>query len=355
MMAKKRVLILATGGTIASKETEKGFVPGITGQELLDFVPEILQICQVEVRQIMNIDSSDMQVSDWYLIADACRLGVEGGFQGIVITHGTDTMCYTAAALSFLLPDLKIPVLLTGAQRPVTVEDSDGPGNIIDACKVAVSDLFGVFVVFNHKIINGSRAFKMYAKNFDAYVSRNYPYVGLVADEVVIERQPKVLESRFLARQGVLSKGQKTLLSADLTLISSLRLNDDISLVKVTPATKPNVFDHIVIAGYAGVVIEGFGTGGISNLNRGMLERINYIIHHLNIPIVMISQCPYDGVNLAVYGVGEKAREAGIISGNDMTTETAVVKLMWVLSLTKDLALVERLMGENFCDEVSIG
>ncbi len=345
MNEKKRVLILATGGTIASKATDKGFVPGISGQELIDLVPGINEVCYTKVRQIMNVDSSDMQVSDWYSIASACRRGIEEDFHGIVITHGTDTLCYTAAALSFLLPDLRIPIILTGAQRPVTVLDSDGPGNVIDACRVAVSNLKGVFIVFNHKIINGSRAFKMYAKDFDAYVSRNYPYVGFVDEDVVIARQPKIL-----------SRADSASFFPGLSCPSEtpLELCDDISLVKVTPATKPNVFDHIVLAGYAGVVIEGFGTGGISNLNRGMLERINYIIHHLNIPIVMISQCPYDGVNLAVYGVGEKAREAGIISGNDMTTETAVVKLMWVLAQTKDLALVDQMMNFNFCDEVSL-
>ncbi len=337
---RKKILILATGGTIASTSTDKGFVPGITGRELIAMVPGLREICEVDVIQLMNIDSSDMQVEDWYKIADACREADPNLYQGIVITHGTDTMCYTSAALSFLLTDLTMPIVLTGAQRPVTVNDSDGPRNVLDACLVAMSDISGVYVVFKGKIINGSRAFKMYSKDFDAYVSRNFPYVGQV------HKQKVEIYERV-----------KSLSSTDILQFNPhkapLSLCEDVELIKVTPATKPEIFDHIVQENYRGVVIEGYGTGGISKLNRGMLEKIKYVVSQLKIPIVMISQCPYDGVNLAVYGVGDSAKRAGVISGNDMTTEVAVVKLMWILAQTRDLATIERMIQYNFCDEIS--
>lgn len=337
---QKKVLILATGGTIASTATAKGFVPGISGRELIELIPGLREICAVDVIQLMNIDSSDMQVEDWYKIATACREADLSQYRGIVITHGTDTMCYTSAALSFLLPDLQIPIILTGAQRPATVDDSDAPQNVLDACLVAMSNLSGVYIVFKGKIINGSRAFKMYSKDFDAYVSRNFPYIGLVHErKVELQERAKKLSSKDILRFQ-----QKK---------SSTYLCEDVELIKVTPATKPEIFDRIEQENYRGIVIEGYGTGGISKLNRGMLEKIKYIVTQLKIPIVMISQCPYDGINLAVYGVGDSAKRAGIISGNDMTTEVAVVKLMWILAQTTDLAMIEQMIQYNFCDEIS--
>ncbi len=336
----QKILILATGGTIASTSTEQGFVPGITGEELIEMVPGIKDICEVEVHQLMNIDSSDMQVEDWYKMMRACKSTDPKKYKGIVITHGTDTMCYSSAALSFLLPDLEIPVVLTGAQRPVTVDDSDGPQNVLDACRVAVSDLKGVYVVFKGKIINGSRAFKMYSKDFDAYVSRNFPYVGQVKEGNV-----EIFHSaKNLSTSDVMKFNGKS---------DEMSLCEDVELIKVTPATKPEIFEHIVNEGYKGVVIEGYGTGGISKLNKGMLEKIKHVVSDLNIPIVMISQCPYDGVNLAVYGVGDSAKKAGVISGNDMTTEVAVIKLMWILDHTNDLSEIEKMIQFNFCDEIS--
>ncbi len=329
-----KIIILATGGTIACVQTDKGYVPGLTGQQLVQQIPQLSEMGEVQARQLMNIDSSDMRVSDWRTIARAVY-NESDYFDGVVITHGTDTMCYTAAALSFMLSNLKIPVVLTGAQMPLTIADSDGPRNVLAAVAVAQSGVPGVQVVFNNKIINGSRAFKMYAKNSDAYVSRNFPYLGSVLPDFTIDRQAtaKVLRN-------------------ERPLITNLC--EDVILLKITPATSPSILDHIAREGYRGVVIEGFGTGGIANLNRGMLDGIRYLTDNLQVPVVMISQCPYDGVNLAVYGVGEQASSVGVIPGNDMTTETAVVKLMWALGLSNDLATIRELMLTNFCDEITV-
>ena len=333
-----KILILATGGTIASKSTDKGFVPQMSGIELLQLIPEIANQTRVDVNQLMNIDSSDMQVSDWQKIARACQDAIEQKYSAIIITHGTDTMCYTASALSFLLPDLKIPIILTGSQKPAVLSDSDGPQNMKDAFCVANSKLKGVYIVFNHKIILGSRAYKMYTQNFDAYISRNYPYVGYVKDEKIeILTYPKILNSKNIPNQDV---GQ-------------FELCPEVALLKVTPATKPEFLSFIGKSGYQGIVIEGFGTGGISNLNHGMLDEIEHIISKCNIPIIMISQCMYEGVNLAVYGVGDQAAKAGVISGNDMTTEIAIVKLMWLLARTKDMEQIKKAIAYNFCDEIT--
>lgn len=328
----KKICLLATGGTIACVQTDKGFVPGLSGNDLIDAIPQLAEIGGVDVRQIMNIDSSDMQVADWRTIARAVNRAAES-YDGIVITHGTDTMCYTASALSFMLANLTVPVVLTGAQTPMMEDGSDAPANLLDACLTAAQGKAGVSIVFNHKIIHGCRAFKMYSKNADAYVSRNFPYLGRVEGRQVIwEHEAKI------------QTGEQDLFTG---------LSSNVMLLKLMPSSSASLLDYIAEDAYSGVIIEGFGTGGISNLNRGMADGIRHLTCDLGIPVVMISQCPYDGVNLAVYGIGDQAAAAGVISGNDMTTEAAVVKLMWALGKTRDIHEIKRLIAENICDEIS--
>ena len=329
----KKLALLATGGTIASLPTANGFVPALTGRELLALAPALKNVADIEVQQIMNIDSSEMQAADWRTLARAVHR-LSQRVDGVIISHGTDTMCYTAAALSFMLSDLSVPVVLTGAQVPISQPGSDAPGNLLDAAIVARDGEAGVQIVFNHKIIHGARAFKMYSQNRDAYVSRNYPLLGQVRDGT--------LERFHHAR---IKHGGQSLFTG---------LDENVFLLKLTPVTSPSLLDHIAADDYSGVVLEGFGTGGIANLNRGMAASLERLTRELKIPAVMISQCPYDGVHLAVYGIGKEAEQAGVISGNDMTTECALVKLMWALGNTRDPIEIKKLMETNLCDEISL-
>lgn len=330
---KKRILLLATGGTIACVATEQGFVPGMSGEELLAFIPDLRDKAEFHSQQLMNIDSSEMQVSDWKTIARAIQ-NVADDYDAIVVTHGTDTMCYTAAALSFMLGKLKIPVLLTGAQKPSSVADSDGPENLHDVCRVAMEAEPGVAIVFNKKVIHGVRSFKMYSKNEDAYVSRNYPILAEVKRDAIDWHHPMQT------------------LEGDRELY--VNFCEEVMLLKLAPNTSPAILDYIARAGYRGLVIEGFGAGGIANLTRGMASGISKLINKFNIPVLMISQCPYDGVNLSIYGIGDQAYRLGVIPGNDMTTEVAVTKMMWALGQTFDIEKVREMLLTNYIDEISL-
>lgn len=334
-MKRKKILILATGGTIACVATQKGFMPGIEASELAAMVPELSEIADIGTRQLMNVDSSDMRPHDWKTMARAVSAAVSEGYDGVVITHGTDTMCYTASALSFMLPAQECPVILTGAQKPPGIEDSDAPSNLKEACIAACSDeLKGVSLAFNHKLIHGPRSFKMYSKNYDAYVSRNYPVLGIFENDVLkVQKQPFFAPSRK---------------KLDTSIC------EEVFLLKITPSTNPDIIEFIGRSDYKGLVIEGFGTGGISNLGRGMYSAIEHLIQKEKVPVLMLSQCPYEGVNLAVYGIGDQARELGIIPGNDMTTEAAMVKMMHTLAkFPDDLDKVRQRLMSNCCDEIS--
>ena len=180
----KRVLLIGTGGTIASIITENGLTPGLSTEQLLSSVPAVGGFCQPDCVQLLDLDSTNMTPQHWQEIVRCIREHYDD-YDGFVITHGTDTLAYTAAALSYMIQGSPKPIILTGAQKPIHFDTTDSKANLIDAFQCAAAGLPGVSIVFDHKVILGTRAKKTHSKSFNAFSSINYPVLGVVRDGVL--------------------------------------------------------------------------------------------------------------------------------------------------------------------------
>ena len=328
----KRILLVATGGTIASRPTATGLTPMITSREILEFVPETAEICQIDTRQIANIDSTNMNAAHWLDMVRTIQAEYDR-YDGFVISHGTDTMAYTASAVTFMLPNIDIPVVFTGSQLPLTDMLSDGPDNLRTAFAMAASGAPGVFLAFDRKVMLGCRAVKVRASGFSAFESVNARYAALVSNRGL------VVDTDVLPRR----TGESKLLSD---------ISKEVFLLKLTPGLNPSVFDMLAAMGYKGIVIEAFGLGGVNVLHRG-LRGIHRCVED-GVSVVVTTQCLYDSADLQVYQVGSKLLELGVIQGRDMTSEAAMTKLMWAIGQGMNPAQVSELFGQNLAGEVTI-
>lgn len=332
----KTIKLLATGGTIASTPRVDGLAPGLSAQELLAYLPGLDRLCHVEAEDILNMDSSNIQPEEWRVIAHAVMDALKT-CDGVVITHGTDTMAYTAAALSFMLRGLHQCVVITGSQLPITELFSDARGNLATAFACACEGPSGVYLAFNNRIIYGTRAFKIRSMGFDAFRSINAPDAGFG-------------DARGVHIDHPLSVSDPTGFTHGETRLFD-ELCPNVCLLKLIPGTDPALLGALIALGYRGVVIEAFGVGGFHYLRRNLPNTLRRL-HDAGVAVVVTTQCLYDSTDLNIYQVGSVLRESGIISARDMTTEAAVTKLMWVLAHTKNLEEVSKLMELNFCGEI---
>jgi L-asparaginase len=332
-VAMKRVLFLGTGGTIASTPSEEGLLPTLRVEDLIRTIPQLSEICEIETQMIMNIDSSNMQPEDWVVIAEYVFRRLNE-VDGVVIAHGTDTMAYTASALTFMIQNLNKPVVLTGSQLSITEDGTDAKRNIIDAFIVASSGIRGVFLVFNGKIIKGCRSHKMDTRNFQAFESLNYPYVGTIFDKKIsLIRKPEPA----LDKKPILNTNYST----------------EVFLLKLFPGMDPKIFQALLDLDYRAVVIESFGAGGLPFLRRNLLPQVEALIKK-GVSIVITTQCQLGGSDLCIYEVGQKALELGVIPAYDMTTEAIVTKVMWALGQTEEREGLKKIMETNYDDEVNL-
>ena len=328
-MDKKKILLLTTGGTIASVPGGEGLEPhrsGVMEREL----EQLRTYYDITVQDVMCLDSSNMTPEEWQLIARHVFEN-RAGFDGVVISHGTDTMAYSASAVTFMLPDIDLPVVFTGSQLPLADMLSDGPDNLRTAFAMAASGHSGVFLAFDRKVMLGCRAVKVRASGFSAFESVNARYAAQVSNRGLVV-DPEILPKR---------KGEARLCTD---------ISRNVFLLKLTPGLNPAVFDMLAAMGYKGIVIEAFGLGGINVLQKG-LRGIRRAVED-GISVVVTTQCLYDSSDLRVYQVGNKLLDLGVIQGRDMTSEAAMTKLMWAIGQGMEQTQIAELFEQNLAGEV---
>ena len=299
----KRILMIGTGGTIASEMTPDGLTPELNTEQLLEFIPDIGKLCLVDCLQLYSLDSTNIRPENWLGIVEILRKSYDAD-DGFVISHGTDTMAYTAAALSYLVQGSAKPIVLTGAQKPIWFDGTDSKRNLTDAFLYACRGCGGVQIVFNGKVILGTRARKTFSKSFQAFSSVNYPDLAVLQDERLLQ----YIRTESLPRPVFYDK-----------------LCENVGLLKLIPGTRRELVDFMMER-YDGIVVESFGVGG----------KI----------VVMTTQVPNEGSDLSVYHVGGHLKNTlHLLEAFDMTTEAAVCKLMWILGQTKEFEQVRELFN----------
>lgn len=318
MSDMKKVLLIGTGGTIASEITESGLAPGLTTEQLLSYIPEAGRICNVDCIQLLALDSTNITPVHWQMIVRCIRENYDS-YDGFVITHGTDTLAYTAAALSYMIQESPKPIVLTGAQKPIGFDSTDSKINLTDAFRCASEDLPGVSIVFDHKVILGTRAKKTRSKSFSAFSSINYPELGVIQDDMLL---------RFIRQEC----GQVPVFYEEL--------DTHVSLMKLVPGMRREVLDFLFTHNDA-VVVESFGVGGVPEAG-GFYDCIEEWKARGRI-IVLTTQVEKEGSDLGVYHVGHRLKnDLGVLEAYDMTAEAVMAKLMWILARTKDPEEVTR-------------
>lgn len=341
----KHILLIATGGTIASAEDGNGLSPALTGEELARSVPEIEGLCELDIVQPMNIDSTNMRPADWLRIAEVIRENYDA-HDGFVVLHGTDTMSYTAAALSYLIQDSPKPIVLTGSQQPMGNPFTDAKINLYQSLVYAVSDRSrDVSIVFGGYAIAGTRARKQRTMSFNAFNSINYPVLAYL-------RQDKIICSGSAAVSAGPAEcdcaGDGAARAADGALDEPrfyTELNSRVCALKLTPGLTPDIF-RLLKPDYDAVILETFGMGGVPERGADGASYQEAIFDWVDSgrTVVMTTQVPEEGLDLGVYEVGRAyAEHPGILKGGDMTTEALVAKTMWALGQTRDADELQRL------------
>lgn len=341
----KHILLIATGGTIASAEDGNGLSPALTGEELARSVPEIEGLCELDIVQPMNIDSTNMRPADWLRIAEVIRENYDT-HDGFVVLHGTDTMSYTAAALSYLIQDSPKPIVLTGSQQPMGNPFTDAKINLYQSLVYAVSDRSrDVSIVFGGHAIAGTRARKQRTMSFNAFNSINYPVLAYL-------RQDKIICSGSAAVSAGPAEcdctGGGAARAADGALDEPrfyTELNSRVCALKLTPGLTPDIF-RLLKPDYDAVILETFGMGGVPERGADGASYQEAIFDWVDSgrTVVMTTQVPEEGLDLGVYEVGRAyAEHPGILKGGDMTTEALVAKTMWALGQTRDADELQRL------------
>ena len=309
-MDKKKICLIATGGTIASVETPEGMKPLLDGKELLAKVPKLELLGVIDIVELMQLDSTNIQPKDWIQMAQAIEERY-ADYDGFIITHGTDTMAHSAAALYYMLENLQKPVIFTGSQLSLVEEGSDAPANLLLAMYGAVSNVPGVYLAFHNKLMQGNATKKLCTENFDGFYSINVPDVAVLEDGKIKWN----ISSDFI--------------EPEKELKINTAIDTHVAVFEVFPGFNTDIIRMAVDSGCKGIVLKGYGAGNVPSEESGnsFLPAIDYAVEK-GVKVVLTTQCIYDGTDLERYEVGASALRHGVISGGDLTVEAILAKLM---------------------------
>lgn len=305
---KKHICVLATGGTIASRPTPNGLMPALSGEDILAMVPDLRARCDIDCVQLLQLDSTNLQPEHWIRMARAVAER-RTQYDAFVITHGTDTMAYSAAALHYMLENIDRPVVLTGSQLPAGVPGTDAEQNLLTAFHAALGGRAGVYIAFGGRVMFGNDARKLCTMQLTAFGNINRPLAG-----------------RFAG-------GRLTWLAEASAPAGTFRLHDQldtrVGVLKIVPGLPPRMLEAFVDAGFRAVILEGYGLGGIPDQESPMnfLPAFQYAKDH-GCRLVCTTQCTYDGVDMDSYEMGVRAQQLGVEPGGTLTTEALLCKLM---------------------------
>jgi len=340
--ALPKVAIISTGGTIASRvDYRTGAVrPALSASDLYSVVPELADIARIETHILLSLFSENITPQHWTQIANAVAKQIGEGVDGIVIAHGTDTMGYTSAALSFALQNLLIPVILVGSQRSADRPSSDAATNLIAAVAAAANAPFAEVAVAMHQttsdttiaIHKGTKVRKCHTSKRDAFKTINATPIAKIENQKIT-----MLTNEYRKRD----KTRKLTLKPEF--------NENVALIKFYPSIKPSIIEWLIENDYKGIILEGTGLGHVGNC---CFKTIKKAIEN-NVIVAMTSQCIWGRVNMNVYDSGRDLQALGVIPLEDMLPETALVKLMWIFGQTSNIEEAKKLLKTNIAGEFS--
>ena len=331
----KNILLITTGGTIASRPTATGLTPKLDSNEILSCLDDLSNVCNIKTFELFNLDSTNINYKHWLEMVKVIKNNYDY-YDGFVITHGTDTMAFTAAALSYLIQNSKKPIVITGSQKSIYMRDSDARNNLYNAFVYASNDkAHNVSVVFDGKAIVGTRAKKNRTKSYNAFSSINYPEIAIIRDGTVIN-----------------------FIELDVNENEEVKFYENIDpsvfVLKLVPGMSLDIFDY-VCEHYDACVIESFGVGGIPMYDEQQfsdaLER--FILSDKT--LVITTQVPYEGSNLGLYKVGKKIKDKyELFEAYDMTLESLVCKIMWIRGLTSKKEEIKELLYQSINHDINL-
>lgn len=309
----KKILMMTTGGTIASAETARGLLPALGGEALLSYLPDMTKVCHLDTIEVSAVDSTNMSLEIWGKITRTIQ-DTYDKYDGFVVCHGTDTMAYSAAALSYMIQDLDKPIVLTGAQKPITFDSTDAKVNLTDSILYAIDDNSrGVCIVFNGKVITGTRGKKTMSVSYQAFSSINFPFLATIQNGKIIRYISQEIPSKAVSFH--------------------FNMNPQIFLLKLTPLTTDNLIREIFLR-YDCIIVESFGVGG---LPESLVEAFSTCLaayEESEKILIITTQVMHEGSNISTYEVG-KGLEGRVryLESRDMNLETVLAKIMWVLGI----------------------